>query len=207
MTRKFGSRSLKNMVGIHPDLRRVLDRALQDSPLDFVVIEGLRTLARQKQLVASGASQTLNSRHLTGHAIDLLPIGPDGKSAFDWPLYDQLGPAVKAAAEAEGVALDWGGDWKKFKDGPHFELDRNVYPAGEWETKAKPPAPRESAAQSTTVQASAVQIVSGAGAGVAAVGALDGHAQIVALAFAGVIVLAALWIMRQRLISWADGDR
>jgi peptidoglycan L-alanyl-D-glutamate endopeptidase CwlK len=207
MTRKFGSRSLKNMVGIHPDLRRVLDRALQDSPLDFVVIEGLRTLARQKQLVASGASQTLNSRHLTGHAIDLLPIGPDGKSAFDWPLYDKLGPAVKAAAEAEGVALDWGGDWKKFRDGPHFELDRNVYPAGEWETKAKPPAPRESAAQSTTVQASAVQIVSGAGAGVAAVGALDGHAQIVALAFAGVIVLAALWIMRQRLISWADGDR
>jgi hypothetical protein len=114
---------------------------------------------------------------------------------------------VKAAAEELGVALDWGGDWKKFKDGPHFELDRNVYPAGEWETKAKPPAPRESAAQSSTVQASAVQIVSGAGAGVAAVGALDGHAQIVALAFAGVIVLAALWIMRQRLISWADGDR
>jgi peptidoglycan L-alanyl-D-glutamate endopeptidase CwlK len=195
------------MVGIHPDLRRVLDRALQDSPLDFSVIEGLRTLERQKQLVASGASQTLNSRHLTGHAVDLLPIGPDGKSAFDWPLYNQLGPAVKAAAEAEGVALDWGGDWKKFKDGPHFELDRFVYPVGEWETKAKPPEERTSVAQSSTVQASAVQIVSGAGAGVAAVGALDGHAQIVALAFAGVIVLAALWIMRQRLISWADGDR
>jgi peptidoglycan L-alanyl-D-glutamate endopeptidase CwlK len=203
----WSARSLKNMVGIHPDLRRVLDRALQDSPLDFSVIEGLRTLERQKQLVASGASQTLNSRHLTGHAVDLLPIGPDGKGAFDWPLYNKLGPAVKAAANAEGVALDWGGDWKKFKDGPHFELDRNVYPAGEWETKAKPPAPRESAAQSSTVQASAVQIVSGAGAGIAAVGALDGHAQIVALAFAGVIVLAALWIMRQRLRSWADGDR
>ena len=207
MTRKFGSRSLKNMVGIHPDLRRVLDRALQDSPLDFSVIEGLRTLERQKQLVASGASQTLNSRHLTGHAVDLLPIGPNGKGAFDWPLYDQLGPAVKAAAEAEGVALVWGGDWKKFRDGPHFELDRAVYPAGEWETKAKPPAPRSSAAQSTTVQASAVQIVSGAGAGVAAVAALDGHAQIVALIFAGVITLAALWILRQRLRSWADGDR
>ena len=207
MTRKFGSRSLKNMVGIHPDLRRVLDRALQDSPIDFSVIEGLRTLERQKQLVASGASQTLNSRHLTGHAVDLLPIGPDGKGAFDWPLYNRLGPAVKAAANAEGVALDWGGDWKKFKDGPHFELDRNVYPLGEWETKVKPPEERTSAAQSSTIQASAVQIVSGAGAGVAAVGALDGHAQIVALAFAGVIVLAALWIMRQRLISWADGDR
>ncbi len=207
MTRKFGSRSLKNLVGIHPDLRRVLDRALQDSPLDFSVIEGLRTLERQKQLVASGASQTLNSRHLTGHAVDLLPIGPDGKGAFDWPLYDQLGPAMKAAADAEGVAIVWGGDWKKFRDGPHFELNRSAYPVGEWETKAKPPEPRANIAQSTTVQASAVQIVSGAGAGVAAVGALDGHAQIVALAFAGIIVLAALWIMRQRLISWADGDR
>lgn len=207
MTRKFGSRSLKNMVGIHPDLRRVLDRALQDSPLDFSVIEGLRTLERQKQLFASGASQTLNSRHLTGHAVDLLPIGPNGKGAFDWPLYDQLGPAVKSAADAEGVAIVWGGDWKKFRDGPHFELDRNVYPAGEWETKAKPPEERSSAAQSTTVQASAVQIVSGAGAGVAAVATLDGHAQIVALAFAGVITLAALWILRQRLRSWADGDR
>ena len=207
MTRKFGSRSLKNMVGIHPDLRRVLDRALQDSPLDFSVIEGLRTLERQKQLFASGASQTLNSRHLTGHAVDLLPIGPNGKGAFDWPLYDQLGPAVKAAADAEGVAIVWGGDWKKFRDGPHFELDRDIYPAIGWETKAKPPAPRSSVAQSSTVQASAVQIVSGAGAGVAAIGALDGTAQIVAMVFAGVIVVAALWIMRERLRKWAEGDR
>ena len=207
MTRIFGSRSLKNMVGIHPDLRRVLDRALQDSPLDFSVIEGLRTLDRQKQLVASGASQTLNSRHLTGHAVDLLPIGPDGKGAFDWPLYDQLGPAVKKAASDLGIELDWGGDWKKFKDGPHFELDRTAYPVGDWETKAKAPEERTSAAQSTTVQASAVQIVSGAGAGIAAVGSLNGTAQIVALAFAGVVMLAALWIMRERLRKWADGDR
>jgi len=207
MTRKFGSRSLKNMQGIHPDLRRVLDRALQDSPVDFIVIEGLRTLDRQKQLVASGASQTLNSRHLTGHAVDLLPIGPDGKGAFDWPLYNKLGPAVKVAAAAEGVIIDWGGDWKKFKDGPHFELDRFVYPVCDWETKGKPPEERTNPAQSTTVQASAVQIVSGAGAGIAAVGSLNGTAQIVALAFAGVVMLAALWIMRERLLKWADGDR
>jgi len=207
MTRKFGSRSLKNMQGIHPDLRRVLDRALKDSPLDFSVIEGLRTLERQKQLVASGASQTLNSRHLTGHAVDLLPIGPNGKGAFDWPLYDQLGPAVKAAADAEGVAIVWGGDWKRFKDGPHFELNRSAYPVGDWETKAKPPEGRTSAAQSTTVQASAVQIVSGAGAGIAAVGSLNGTAQIVAMVFAGVVVLAAMWVMRERLRKWSEGDR
>jgi hypothetical protein len=72
----------------------------------------------------------MNSRHLTGHAVDLLPIGYDGKAAFDWPLYDRLGPAVEAAAKKEGVSIVWGGRWKSFRDGPHFELDRNVYPAG-----------------------------------------------------------------------------
>ena len=75
------------------------------------------------------------------------------------------------------------------------------------DTRVVPDAPRESAAQSTTVQASAVQIVSGAGAGVAAVAALDGHAQIVAIVFAGIVMLSAMWILRQRLRSWADGDR
>lgn len=207
MTRKYSARSLKNLNGIHPDLRRVIDRALQDSSLDFVVIEGLRTRERQKQLLASGASKTLNSRHITGHAVDLVPIGPNGKAAFDWPLYDVLGPAVKEAAASEGVALVWGGDWPKFRDGPHFELDRRVYPEGEWTSKAKPPAERTSAAQSTTVQASAVQIASGAGAGIAAVGALDGTAQIVAMVFAGIVVLAAAWIMRERLKAWAEGNR
>lgn len=127
--RRYSQRSLNNLKGVHPDLRRVIDRALQISPLDFIVIEGLRTPERQRQLVASGASQTLNSRHLTGHAVDLLPIGYDGKAAFDWPLYYQLGPAVKRAAKELNVAIVWGGDWKSFKDGPHFELDRKVYPA------------------------------------------------------------------------------
>ncbi len=79
MTRQYSARSLKNLNGIHPDLRRVIDRALQDSSLDFVVIEGLRTRTRQRQLVASGASKTLDSRHITGHAVDLVPIGPNGK--------------------------------------------------------------------------------------------------------------------------------
>lgn len=128
--KKWSKRSLDNLKGIHPDLRRVMDRALQDSPIDFTVIEGLRTKERQAQLFAEGKSRTMNSRHLTGHAVDLLPIGPNGKGAFDWALYRRLAPAVKAAAQAEGVALVWGGDWKGFPDGPHFELDRKVYPAG-----------------------------------------------------------------------------
>ena len=207
MTRKYSARSLKNLNGIHPDLRRAIDRALQDSELDFVVIEGLRTKERQKQLVASGASKTMNSRHLTGHAVDLVPIGPNGKAAFDWPLYHKLGPAVKEAAAKEGVAIVWGGDWTSFKDGPHFELDRKVYPEGEWASKAKPPVERTAPSQSTTVQASAVQIASGAGAGIAAVGALDGTAQVVALAFAGIVILAAAWIMRERIKKWSKGVR
>lgn len=127
--RSWSVRSLKNLQGIHPDLRRVMDRALQESATDFIVTEGLRTLARQRQLVAAGASKTLKSRHITGHAVDLLPIGPSGKAEFHWPLYQRLAPAIKAAAEVEGVALVWGGDWKSFKDGPHFELDRRKYPA------------------------------------------------------------------------------
>lgn len=206
MARKWSQRSLGNLKGIHPDLRRVMDRALQESPLDFIVIEGLRTEERQRQLVQQGASRTMNSRHITGHAVDLLPIGPDGRAAFDWPLYHKLAPAVKKAAEAEGVKIVWGGDWKSFKDGPHFELDRKVYPESEWRTGDKPPAPRTSATQSTTVQAAATQVVSGAGAAVGGVAMLDGTAQTVALIFAGVVLLAGLWIMRERLRKWADGD-
>lgn len=136
--RKWSKRSLASLTGVHPDLRRVMERALQGSPIDFTVIEGLRTEARQRELVAKGASKTMNSRHLTGHAVDLLPTGPDGKGSFDWSLYHRLAPAVKAAAKAEGVAIVWGGDWKTFPDGPHFELDRKVYPAGAPLTRPAP---------------------------------------------------------------------
>ena len=204
--RKWSQRSLDNMKGIHPDLRRVMDRALKESPLDFIVIEGLRTVDRQRQLVSEGKSRTMNSRHLTGHAVDLLPIGPDGPR-FDWPLYHQLAPAVKAAAEAEGVALVWGGDWTSFRDGPHFELERNAYPEADWRTGDPPPKARTTPAQSTTMQASAVQIASGAGGVAAGIGMLDGTAQIVVVAVAGIVILTALWIMRERLRRWAGGDR
>lgn len=138
MKRKFSQRSLDNLEGVHPDLVAVMKVALQSSPIDFIVIEGLRTKERQAKLVASGASKTMNSRHLTGHAVDLLPIGYDGKAAFDWPLYHKLAPAVKRAASDLGVAIVWGGDWVSFKDGPHFELDRKAYPAGADVGKAEP---------------------------------------------------------------------
>ena len=205
--RKWSARSLKNLHGIHPDLRRVMDRALQESPLDFVVIEGLRTKERQRQLVANGDSKTMNSRHLGGYAVDIVPIGPNGKASFAWPLYDKLAPAVKAAAEAEGVAIVWGGDWRTFKDGPHFELARDAYPDGSWETKAKPPEERTSPVQSKTVQASAVQVVSGAGTVIAAAGALDGKVQLALIVLGAIVALAGLIIFRERLRKWGEGDR
>jgi peptidoglycan L-alanyl-D-glutamate endopeptidase CwlK len=205
--RKWSARSLKNLHGIHPDLRRVMDKALQDSPLDFIVIEGLRTRERQKELVASGASRRLESRHLTGHAVDILPIGLNGKAAFDWPLYDRVAPAIKSAAEDLGVKIIWGGDWKTFRDGPHFELDEKVYPAGEWETSEQPPVERTSAAQSKTVQASVVAAGSALGSAATAIAGLDSVAQYIIIGFAGIGLLMALWIMRERLRKWAEGDR
>jgi peptidoglycan LD-endopeptidase CwlK len=128
MTRKFGTRSEKNLVGVHPDLVRVMRKALQIAALDFTVIEGLRTVARQKQLLASGASQTMRSRHLTGHAVDIAPF-VGGTIRWDWPLYDRLAVGVKQAAFEEGVPLEWGGDWRSFKDGPHWQLPWSQYPA------------------------------------------------------------------------------
>ena len=134
--RHWDARSLRNLTGIHPDLRRVMDRALQEAPFAFVVTEGLRTIERQRELVRVGASNILNSRHLTGHAVDLVPyvdIDKDGRveveEIYAWPLYHKLAPFITAAADKEDVAIVWGGSWRSFKDGPHWELDRRVYPA------------------------------------------------------------------------------
>jgi peptidoglycan LD-endopeptidase CwlK len=117
------------LEGVHPDLVRVVKRAAAMSDLDFTVLEGLRTEARQRQLMKQGATKTLNSRHLTGHAVDLAPM-LDGKVSWDWPLYHRLAKIVKAAAAAEKVPLQWGGDWRTFKDGPHWELPWKQYPKG-----------------------------------------------------------------------------
>ena len=126
MAYTFSQRSLRNLQGVHPDLVRVVHRALELTPTDFVVTEGRRTEARQRELVAAGASKTMNSRHLTGHAIDIAPLVA-GKVRWDWPLFPPIAAAFKQAAAEKGVQLVWGGDWRTFKDGPHFELDRRVY--------------------------------------------------------------------------------
>jgi peptidoglycan LD-endopeptidase CwlK len=126
-------RDRQRLAGVHADLVRVVERARLAVP--FIVVEGLRSRERQERLVAIGASRTLASRHLTGHAVDLAYWLDDGDGApetgevrWDWPLYRQLATAMKAAAADESVALVWGGDWKSFPDGPHFELNRRVYP-------------------------------------------------------------------------------
>lgn len=128
MAYRFSERSYKSMLGVRPELVAVATRALSVTAVDFVVIEGLRTLERQRELVRIGASQTLRSRHLTGHAIDVA-AWHDGGIRWDWPLYERIAEAMKAAADELGVPLEWGGDWTTLRDGPHYQLPWSDYPA------------------------------------------------------------------------------
>lgn len=128
MTFNLSSASLAKLRGVHPDLVRVVRRAITLTKVDFRVGEGLRTIERQRQLVKSGASRTLKSRHLTGHAVDLWAV-VDGQVRWDWPLYYRIADAMKRAATTEKVPIEWGGDWTSFKDGPHYQLPWRQYPA------------------------------------------------------------------------------
>lgn len=125
---KLGSRSLMRLNGVHPDLVRVVKRAIEITEVDFTVLEGRRSRARQTELVKAGASQTMNSRHLTGHAVDL-GAWVDGKVVWDWPVYRMIAEAMLAAAKELNTPLEWGGNWKSFRDGPHFQLPWASYPA------------------------------------------------------------------------------
>jgi len=127
MSFRLSQRSRERLKGVHPDLVAVVEAAILLTPVDFMVTEGLRTPARQAELVRAGASRTLNSRHLTGHAVDVA-AWVDGGVRWDWPLYPRIAEAFKAAAKGRDVALIWGGDWPRLRDGPHFELDRRGYP-------------------------------------------------------------------------------
>lgn len=149
--KQFDARSQSKLIGVHDDLVEVVNTALQLSTVPFIVTEGLRTLERQKQLLAAGASKTLKSRHLTGHAIDVAAyIDLDGDNTkdpnevirWDWPLYFQIAEAFRKAAEQTEVPVEWGGHWRllnnngpvvegdlaKFADGPHFQLPWRDYP-------------------------------------------------------------------------------
>lgn len=124
---RFGTRSLSNLQGVHPDLVRVMQEAITNSPYDFSITEGVRTRGRQQQLYAEGASRTLNSRHLTGHAVDIAII-IEGKANWDFAKYKEVADHIKVVAKLNDVPLIWGGDWRGLRDGPHYELDRKAYP-------------------------------------------------------------------------------
>jgi len=124
---KLGPTSISRLKGVHPDLVKVVQRAIEISTVDFTVLEGLRSLERQKAMVAAGASETMNSRHLDGHAVDL-GAWVDDKVDWSWPLYSKIADAMKAAAKEVNVPIEWGGDWVRFRDGPHFQLPWEQYP-------------------------------------------------------------------------------
>lgn len=128
MSYVLSKKSLDRLSGVHHDLVEVVKRAIEITEVDFTVLEGVRSKTRQEQLVKAGASQTMRSRHLTGHAVDLgAYVG--GQVRWDWPLYYKIADAVKKAASELNVPIEWGGDWKTFKDGPHFQLPFKEYPA------------------------------------------------------------------------------
>jgi peptidoglycan LD-endopeptidase CwlK len=153
-TFKLGPKSLKELDGVHDDLTAVVKRAIQITVQDFAVHDGIRTMQEQKEMVLKGVSQTLDSRHLTGHAVDLVPY-VNGKLRWEWePIY-RIVDAVRIAAKELGIPLRWGGAWdisftdstaspedlvidyaarrkkagkKAFLDGPHYELPKAKYP-------------------------------------------------------------------------------
>lgn len=160
---KLSEKSRGLLKGVHPDLVKVVNRAIQITDIDFTVLEGLRTVERQKELVKKGASKTMNSRHLTGHAVDIAPL-VNGAVSWDWPLYHRLAKVVKQAAKDVGVTIEWGGDWKSFKDGPHWQLPFSKYPKDQKVATIVDTAPEYSPETNTQAHTKAIAAV---GTGVA----------------------------------------
>lgn len=127
--------SEKRLRGVHPDLVRVVRRVAKDwadEEFTWIITCGVRTAEEQRLMVAKGASRTMRSRHIPAangfsHAVDFAPT-INGVPKWDWPLFVRIAKAVKAAAKAEKVPIEWGGDWVSFKDGPHFQLPWKQYP-------------------------------------------------------------------------------
>lgn len=128
---QLDERSLKRLEGVHADLRRVVLRAVElaeQEGVAFAITEGLRSLSRQRQLVAAGASTTMRSRHLTGHAFDFVPLVA-GEPNWKWPAFWPLVALFEQAAKELNVLVEMGARWRKFPDGPHVQLPWKEYPA------------------------------------------------------------------------------
>lgn len=119
--------SLAKLGGVHPDLVKVVKRAIETTKIDFGITEGLRSVNRQKELFAAGKSKTMLSRHLTGHAVDVAAY-KDGKISWDFDLYEKIADAMLSAGAEFDIPIVWGGLWEKFPDGCHFELHKGKYP-------------------------------------------------------------------------------
>jgi peptidoglycan L-alanyl-D-glutamate endopeptidase CwlK len=126
--------SMTKLQGVHPDLVKVVLAAAERKL--FIVTEGLRTKERQATLVAAGKSQTMRSRHITGHAIDFVPWndknhdGAVGNDEISWKMIDfiPIADVFKEEARLLRIPIEWGGDWISFKDGPHIQLTHKDYP-------------------------------------------------------------------------------
>lgn len=131
---KLSEKSLLKLRECHPDIRGVVMEATELSAVPFAVGEALRTLARQRKLVDQGGSWTMNSRHLPhpkdglSYAVDLIALDDEGRPSWAWPLYYKIAEAMKEAAARLNVNIEWGGDWRKKKDGPHYQLPWKYYP-------------------------------------------------------------------------------
>lgn len=121
MSFSLSTKSKEKLEGVDIRLVRLVEQAIKETTVDFAVTEGLRTPERQQQLVNDGFSQTMKSKHLTGHAVDLVAI-VGGKVSWDKLHYPAIAQAMKKAAADQNVKIRWGGDFKSFFDGPHFEL-------------------------------------------------------------------------------------
>lgn len=209
MTFKLTAKDNKILNEVHPDLQRVIRRAAMLTDVPFKVTEGMRTPAQQHENIKKGVSWTMQSRHLTGHAVDVAPYFDvdgdgdiDGKDMYAWPPYYKLAKIIKEAARIEGVAVEWGGDWKNKKDGPHWELSKKKYPSA---SRGMPPSPKtEKQAQTETVVTAAGGTAGGVMLGVEPVvkavevvtdqqGELT-SGDMVRIGVAAVIIIVTLWL-------------
>jgi len=118
----FSKASLNKMNGVDSKLINLMKEAIKESPYDFGITEGIRTLKRQKELFAEGKTKTLKSYHLTGKAVDIA-VWVNGKITWDFKYYKEVADHIKEIARKLGYVITWGGDWKTFKDGPHFQIE------------------------------------------------------------------------------------
>ena len=125
---RFGKRSRSRLKGVNPKLVNVLNEAIK--LMDLTILEGLRSVERQKELVASGASKTMKSKHLKGRAVDVTPYPVDFDSAKGINRHYYMAGMLRGIAHMMKITVRSGADWdsdgeikdQKFNDLVHLEL-------------------------------------------------------------------------------------